>query len=65
MDNVRVFLKEIMTAQTDILLVVAGIVIFIIGLVLLYKKGPWLGFFTSLFGILLIITAALAVFFSS
>jgi len=64
MGNVRVFLKEIVTSQADIVLVAAGTIIFLAGIVLLYRKGPWLGFPTSLFGILLIITSALAVFFS-
>jgi len=49
----------------DWFLLVAGIAVSLIGLVLVYKQGhPWSGLLISLSGILLVIIAALARFFS-
>ena len=48
----------------DRVLLVAGIVISLTGMVLLYKKGLWLGFSISLLGIVLIVIAAVARLFS-
>ena len=64
MDKIQPFLKEITAFQLDTVLLIAGIVISIAGIVLLYKKGPWLGLLISVSGILLVIIAALARFLS-
>ena len=65
MENIRIFLKEIMAFGADWVLLAAGIVISLIGLLLVYKQGhPWSGLLISLSGILLVIIAALARFFS-
>ena len=64
MDNVRFFLEFIATLRVDQLLVPVGVVIFLVGVVLLYKKGFWPWLPMSLFGIILVAVAAFAKFFS-
>ena len=48
-----------MTSQIDIILSLAGIVISLIGMVMVYKRGPRLGLSISLLGIVLVIVAAI------
>jgi hypothetical protein len=64
-ESIWILLKEIMAFGGDWFLLVAGIAVSLIGLVLVYKQGhPWSGLLISLSGILLVIIAALARFFS-
>ena len=63
MDSIRNFLEEITAFHVDWILLATGIVIFLIGIVLPYKKGPWLGLSISLSGILLVVVAALSKLF--
>jgi hypothetical protein len=65
MDNVRSFLEGITTVRVDGLLLAAGFVTFLVGVVLLYKKGFWPWLPISLSGILLVVVATLARLFSS
>jgi len=65
MDDIRIFLEEAMTLNVDIaLLAVAGF-LFLIGAVLLYKKGLWPGLPICLSSILLVVVAAFAQLFPS
>jgi hypothetical protein len=64
-ESIRILLKEIMAFGGDWILLAAGIAVSLIGFELIYKQGhPWSGFLISLAGILLVIVAALARFFS-
>jgi len=65
MNYIRIFLEEISAFDVDGVLLAAAVVIFLVGVVSLYKKGFWLGLPISLLGILLVIVAALARQFSS
>jgi hypothetical protein len=46
------------------LILAAAVLLFIAGLLVFYKKGPWLGLPISMAGILLILTAILGELFS-
>ena len=58
------FLVEIMGSSNELLVVTAACVLSIIGFIVLYTKGPWLGLPLSLAGILVILTAILAKFWN-
>jgi membrane-bound ClpP family serine protease len=65
MHNVRIFLEGIMAVRVDGVLLAAGVLIFLVGVVLLYKKGFWPWLPISISGILLVVVATLARLFSS
>ena len=54
-----------MTSQIDLVLLVAGVSISLIGIVLVSKRGPRLGLPISLLGIFSVIAVALVTMFSS
>ena len=54
------FLDTIMPSGNEVLVVMAAGVLSIIGFIVLYKKGPWLGVPLSLSGIFMILMAILA-----
>lgn len=56
---------NLFSSTNHFLIVTAAGFLFLIGLFLLYKKGPWLGVPFSLGGMLLVITAILFKMFSS
>ena len=60
MDNIRIFLEEIRALHADGVLLAAAVGIFLLGVVLLYKKGLWPGLPICLSAILLVVIAALA-----
>ncbi len=65
MNNIWNFLEAITAFHVDVVLSAAGVVIFLVGAVLLYKKGLWPGLPIASLAILLVILAALARLFSS
>ena len=65
MDSIRSFLEEVMTFHVDVVLLGAAVLMFLVGAVLIYKKGIWPGLPICLSSILLVVIAALAKFFSS
>ena len=54
------FLDTIIPSGNEVLVVMAACVLSIIGFIVLYKKGPWLGVPLSLSGIFMILMAILA-----
>jgi len=60
MDNIRIFLEEIRAFHVEGVLLAAAVGIFLLGVVLLYKKGLWPGLPICLSAILLVVIAALA-----
>jgi hypothetical protein len=60
MDKVVIFLAGNTTLRVDGLLLATGVGIFLIGAVLLYKRGFWPWLPLSLSGILLVVLAILA-----
>lgn len=56
---------NIFSPTNHFLMLTAAGFLFVMGLFLLYKKGPWLGVPLSLCGMLLVITAILFKMFSS
>jgi hypothetical protein len=54
------FLVTIVTSGNELLVVVSAGVFFILGLILLYRKGPWLGIPFTVAGILLVVMAILS-----
>ena len=65
MDNIRIFLEEIRALHVDGILLAAAVLIFLVGAVLLYKKGLWPGLPICLSSILLVVVAAFAQLFPS
>ena len=65
MDDIRIFLEEAMTLNVDIALLAVAVFLFLIGAVLLYKKGLWPGLPICLSSILLVVVSALAQLFPS
>jgi len=58
------YLDTIVSSGNEMLVVVAACVLSMIGFIVLYTKGPWLGLPLSLAGILVIFTAILAKFWN-
>ena len=65
LEGALAFLVEIMTLSNEPLVLVGAGFLFILGLILLYKKGPWLGIPFSLAGIFVVLMAILAEILSS
>lgn len=65
MERVEVFLKAVRFPNFEALLLATALVVFLLGLALLYRKGPMLGVPISIVGILLVVLAALSKLFSS
>jgi hypothetical protein len=66
LDQARVFLEkalavifDIVTRGGDPLILAAAVILFLFGLLVLYKKGPWLGIPITLASVLLILMAIL------
>jgi hypothetical protein len=57
LEKASVFLVRISTSGNNLLVVVLAGGFFILGLILLYKKGPWVGVPFALAGILLMLMA--------
>ena len=63
-DNIRIFLEAAMAFHVDEVVLAAAVFIFLVGVVLLYKKGLWLGLPICGSSILLTVVAAPAKLFS-
>ena len=59
------FFVQIMTFSSEPLVLAGAGFLFILGLILLYKKGPWLGVPLSVAGILAVVMAILSKIFPS
>jgi hypothetical protein len=64
LEEARIFLRNPTFLLADLVLLAGALIIFLVGLVLLYKKGSWLGIPISLSGILLVVIAIFAKLFS-
>jgi hypothetical protein len=60
MDSTLTVLEAITAFHVDVALLPGAVVIFIVGAVLLYKKGSWLGLPLCFSAILLVVVATLA-----
>jgi hypothetical protein len=57
LEKVLTFVVNIMTSGNELLVLAGATLFFVLGLILFYKKGPWLGIPVSLAGILVIVMA--------
>jgi hypothetical protein len=64
LEKVLAFMKAVVSSTGEPLVLAAACGLFILGLLVLYKKGPWLGIPISLAGVLLIVMAILSELFS-
>lgn len=60
LEKLLTFLVKIMTSGNEPLVVAVAGVLFVLGLILLYKKGPWLGIPFSMAGIFVVLMAILS-----
>jgi len=60
LEEVLAFVVTMMSYSNELTAIAAGCVLSIIGFMVLYKKGPWLGFPLSFSGILMIFMAIVA-----
>lgn len=60
LQEVLAFLVKIMSSSNELLVITVACILSIIGFIVLYKKGTWLGVPLSLSGILMILLAILA-----
>ena len=65
MEKVLTFVERIMIYHVDAVLLAMALIIFLVGVVVLYKKGLWLGIPICISGILLVVIAILAELFST
>jgi hypothetical protein len=60
MEKTLAFFVTVLTSGNEFLIAAGALAFFVPGVILFYKKGPWLGVPLALAGILLVVMAILA-----
>ena len=60
LEKALTLILKAITSGNEFLVVAVAVTFFVVGAILIYKKGPWFGFPFALAGILLVIMAIIA-----